>query len=413
MPGQAAENQNLPLSGIRIVDFGQMWAGPHLSQWLAVMGAEVLKVESSFKIDFMRTVGVPANFSPNDFNAGTAFSALNYGKKSFTLNMKSPEGIELMKKLIKISDVVTENFGGTVLNGWGLGWDDLRKLKPDIIYYAGSGYGRNGPHQERPSYAEIVEAMDGSTYLNGFPGGESSTVGVSPWTDATQAMHGAFAIMSAIFHRNNTDQGQYIDAAMIEGSTNYQGEMVMEYLMNGGLGERMGNRDKWMAPHGCYKCTGDDEWVAIAVSNDEEFRILCEAMGQPELAGRPEFATEAKRRENQDALDGIIQEWTLKHDQYEVMNMLQRAGVMAGASINIKNLADDPQMRERGFFVEMVHPVLGEILMPRLPWRPGGTPGGNYHRAPLMGEHNQYVFGELLGLPEDEISRLIEKKVIA
>ncbi len=402
----------LPLEGIRILDFGQMWAGPHLTQWLAVMGAEVIKVETHLRLDFMRMIGIPPGLARDNFNAGTAFASLNCGKKSITLNMNEPKALELAKNIIKISDAVTENFGGAILERWGLGYEELKKIKPDIIYYAGSGYGRSGPHRSRPSYAEIVEAYDGSTYLNGYPGGEPATVGVSPWTDATQAMHGAFAIMAALYYRDRSGEGQYIDAAMIEGSANFLGEMVMGYTMNGALGERMGNRDKVMAPHGCYRCQGNDEWVAIAVGSQAEWQSFVKAIGNPDWAGKEEFRDEISRRKNQNELDKLVEEWTRQHSQYEVMELLQKAGVAAGASLNIKDLVSDPQLKARRFFVETEHPVLGNIILAGLPWKPDGKQEGNYSYPPLLGEHNDYVFGELLGLPADEIARLKEAKVI-
>ncbi|MGD0779278.1 MAG: CoA transferase [Dehalococcoidales bacterium] len=403
---------NLPLAGIRILDFGQMWAGPHLTQWLAVMGAEVIKVETLLRLDFMRMIGIPPGLDRGNFNAGTAFASLNYGKKSITLNMNESRAIELAKKIIKISDVVTENFGGAILERWGLSYEELKKIKPDIIYYAGSGYGRSGPHRSRPSYAEIVEAYDGSTYLNGYPGGEPATVGVSPWTDATQAMHGAFAIMAALYHRDRTGEGQYIDAAMIEGSANFLGEMVIGYTMNGALGERMGNRDKSAAPHGCYRCQGNDEWVAIAVGSQAEWQAFVNAIGNPDWAKRAEFSNEANRLHNQDELDKLVEDWTRQHHQYEVMELLQKAGVAAGASLNIKDLVSDPQLKAREFFVDIEHPVIGNITLAGLPWKPEGKQKGNYSCPPLLGEHNDYVFGDLLGLTSEEIARLKEEKVI-
>jgi benzylsuccinate CoA-transferase BbsF subunit len=402
----------LPLSGIRILDFGQMWAGPHLSQWLAVMGAEVIKVETRLRLDFMRMIGIPPGFERDNFNAGTAFASLNYGKKSVTLNMNEPRAQELARKLVKISDIVTENFGGAILERWGLDYDNVKKLKPEIIYYAGSGYGRSGPAKSRPSYAEIVEAYDGSTYLNGYPGVGPATVGVSPWTDGIQAMHGAFAIMAALYHRDRTGEGQYIDAAMIEGSSNFLGEMVMGYTMNGELGERRGNRDKYMAPHGCYRCQGNDEWVAIAVDGQEEWVAFVKAIGSPEWAGRKEFKDEANRRRNQDKLDRLIEEWTRQRHQYKAMELLQKVGVAAGASLNIKDLVSDSQLKARRFFIETEHPVLGNLTLAGLPWRPGGIQKGNYSYPPLLGEHNDYVFGELLGLISEDISSLKEEKVI-
>ncbi len=402
----------LPLEGIRILDFGQMWAGPHLTQWLAGMGAEVIKVETHLRLDFMRMIGIPPGFERDNFNAGTAFASLNYGKKSITLNMNEPRAQELAKKIIKISDVVTENYGGTILERWGLSWEDLRKIKPDIIYYAGSGYGRSGPARSRPSYAEIVEAYDGSTYLNGYPGGGPATVGVTPWTDATQAMHGAFAIIAALYHRNSTGEGQYIDAAMVEASANFLGEMVIGYTMNGTLGERLGNRDKVMAPHGCYRCKGNDEWVAIAVGNEAEWEALAKAIGSPAWAKKTEFKDEPSRRKNQDELNRLIEAWTRQYRQYEVMELLQKAGAAAGASLNIKDLVSDPQLKARKFFIEAEHPVLGNITLAGLPWRAEGKIKGNYSYPPLLGEHNDYVFGELLGLSDKEIAKLKEEKVI-
>ena len=404
--------QGLPLKGIRVIDFCQMWAGPHLSQWLAVMGAEVIKVETRVRLDFMRMVGIPEGFEKNDYNAGGVFASLNCGKKSITLNMNEEKAKKLARDLIGISDVVTENFGGPVLERWGLGYSDLKTIKTDIIVYAGSGYGRSGPHKARPAYAEIVEAFDGSTFLNGYPGGEPATVGVSPWTDATQAMHGAFAIMAALYHRANTGEGQYIDAAMIEGSSNFLGEMIMGYTMNGTLGERMGNRDRIMAPHGCYHCKGEDEWVAIAVSGEDEWKAFCNVIGSPEWTMEEKFIDELSRWKNQDELDKLVEVWTRNYHQYEVMTLLQKTGVMAGASLNFKDLVNDPQLKERRFFIETEHPVIGKLTIAGLPWRPGDKATANYDPAPLLGEHNDYVFGELLGLSKEAISRLKEEKVI-
>ncbi len=406
--------QGLPLTGIRVLDFGQMWAGPHVTQWLSVAGAEVLKIETTLKIDFMRNVGIPASipFSERTANHGSAFASLNYGKKSLTLNMRMPGAIEIFKDLVKISDVVTENFGGAVLDRWGIGYKDLQKFKPDIILYAGSGYGRTGPHSERPAYAEIVEAFDGSSSANGYPGGDPNTVGVAPWMDAGQAMHGAFAILSALYHREQTGEGQLIDAAMIEGSANFLGELIMDNIMNGRIGERMGNRDKIMAPHGCYRCKGEYNWVAIAVSEDKEWQALCKVLGYPSWSRKPEFSNSLSRWQNQDALDVYINSWTRERDAYEITATLQKAGVMAGPSLGPRELVEDPQLKYRGFFVENEHPVIGKLQYAGLAWRLSNAPPGNYGPSPLLGEHNHYVLGRLLGKSDSEINDLIKEKVL-
>ena len=406
--------KKLPLDGIRVLDFGQMWAGPHVTEWLSVAGAEVIKIETSLRIDFMRNVGI-ANTVPikeRTPNHGSAFASLNYGKKSLTLNMNTQQARDIFKRLVKISDVVAENFGGAILDRWGVGYADLKEIKPDIILYQGSGYGRTGPFVERPAYAEIVEAFDGSSYLNGYPGGEPNTVGVAPWMDAGQAMHGAFAILSALYHREQTGEGQQIDGAMIEGSANFLGEAMMDAIMNDRVGQRMGNRDSVMAPHGVYRCKGDYGWVAIAVSNDAEWRAMCKAMGNPDWTDRPEFSDQNSRWNNQDELDTHIQAWTKERDAYQITDLLQQAGVMAGPSLGPKELVDDPQLKHRGFFVENDHPVIGRIQYAGLAFNLSNAPKGNYGPSPLLGEHNYYVLSQLLGFSQAEIENFTKEKVL-
>jgi benzylsuccinate CoA-transferase BbsF subunit len=403
--------QKLPLDGIRVTDFGQMWAGPHLSQWLCVLGAEVIKVETSLRMDFMRTVGQPPALLGKGPNAGSAFSSLNCGKKSIVLNMNTAKAQELAKRLLKISDVVAENFGGNILERWGLSFAEMQKIKPDIIALAGSGYGRSGPYKDRPSYAEIVESYDGSTYANGFPGGNPATVGPSPWTDATQAMHGAFAVMAALYHRSQTGEGQYIDLAMIAGSANFLGELVMANLINGSLGERIGNRDSIMAPHGCYRCLGEDGWVAIAVAGEKEWKAFCGVIGNPEWTRKQEFSDELNRWKHQDELDKNVEGWTLQHHPYEITEMLQKVGVMAGPSLSTKQFVEDQHIKEREFMFQTEHPVMGKVLLTGLPVKLSDAPKYNYTYPPLLGEHNDYVFGQLLGLSREELSACKEEQV--
>jgi crotonobetainyl-CoA:carnitine CoA-transferase CaiB-like acyl-CoA transferase len=406
---------NLPLSGIRVLDFCQMWAGPHATEWFSVMGAEVIKVETGLKIDFLRTVGAPPGMAGTGPNVGSAFASLNWGKKSISLNMTTPQGQELAKRLIKICDVVAENFGGGVLERWGLSYENLKLLKPDIIYYAGSGYGRSGPHKERPAYAEIVDAFTGATYANGYPGGEPNVIGVSPWTDGAQAIHGAVAMLTALYHHMNTGEGQYIDAAMIEGHANFLGEMVMGYIINGSIGERIGNRDAIMAPHGCYPCkmTGDeDEWIALAVANQKEWESLCRIMGNTDWTNNPEFSDELSRWDNQEELDKYLSEWTRRYGAYELAGLLQKAGIAATPSFSTKQFTHDKHVEARGFLKKPNHSILGNKVLAGLPIRFSDYAKGNYQTPPLLGEHNEYVFGKLLGLTSEEIRKLTEEKVL-
>ncbi len=405
----------LPLEGIRVLDFCQMWAGPHATEWLSVMGAEVIKVETGVRIDYMRTVGAPPGLAGTGPNVGSAFASLNWGKKSIALNMTTPKARELAKKLIKICDVVAENFGGGVLDRWGLSYAEMKAFKPDIIYYAGSGYGRSGPHKERPAYAEIVDAFTGATSTNGYPGGEPNVIGVSPWTDGAQAIHGAVAMLTALYHHMNTGEGQYIDAAMIEGHANFLGEMVMGCIINGSVGEPVGNRDAIMAPHGCYPCktTGDeDEWIALAVAGRKEWESLLRLMGNPDWTNKGEFSDELSRWENQEELDEYLSGWTRQYGAYELTAMLQKAGIAATPSFSTRQLTHDKHIQARGFLKNPDHAILGDKVLAGLPINFSDHAEGNYRTPPLLGEHNDYVFGDLLGLSKEEIRQLTGEKVL-
>ena len=230
--------------------------------------------------------------------------------------------------------------------------------------------------------------------------------------DAGQAMHGAFAIMCALYHREQTGEGQQIDAAMIEGSANFLGEALMDTVINDRVGEHVGNHDNFMAPHGCYRCRGEYGWVAIAVSNDAEWASFCEAMGNPLWTKNPQFADQLSRFQNQDELDQNIEAWTKDLDAYHVTDVLQKAGVMAGPSLGPKELIEDPQLKDRGFFIENDHPVIGRLLYAGLPFRLSNAPKGNYGPSPLLGEHNDYILGELLGFSKTDIEGLVKDKVL-
>jgi benzylsuccinate CoA-transferase BbsF subunit len=390
--------QKLPLEGIRVVDFTTARAGSHISQWLGIMGAEVLKIESELRPDGMRI--------------SHRFADFNTSKKSITLNMNKPKSAELVKKLVKVSDIVADNFGGAVMERWGLGYSELKKIKPSIIVYTGCGWGRTGPYRERPAYAPVIDAFTGFAFANGYVGGPPLLIGEGGWTDSVSAQHAVFAILAALFHRLITGEGQYIDLSMSEATLAFIPEVVLNYTINGKIMERTGNRDNFMAPHGCYRCQGEDKWVAIAVSNDDEWSAFCNAVGNPEWTRKEEFGDQLSRWQNQDELDKLIQEWTIKHTHYEAMETLQKAGVIAGASLDIGEIVNDPHLKERGYMVEMEHPEMGKVVRAAVPWRLSDSPKGNYAPSPLLGEHNNYVFGELLGLSKEEIKQLHEEQVI-
>ena len=391
--------QKLPLEDIRVVDFTAAAAGPHVTQWLGVMGAEIIKVESNIRSDGLR------EHKP-------WFAALNHSKKSIALNMRKPRAVELAKELVKLSDIVTENFGGSVLERWGMGYSELKKVKSDIIVYSCSGYGRTGPFKESPAFAPIIDAFSGLTYMNGYTNGEPVNMGSMGWTDLLSGMHGVFAILAALYHRKNTGEGQYIDLSMCEQLIACIPEAVIDYSMNGRIRERAGNGDNVMAPHGIYRCKGEDKWVAIAVSDEEEWMAFCNVIGNPDWTKKDEFSDQLSRWKNQEELNILIQEWTVSHSHYEVMSLMQNAGVMAGACLSIPELVEDCHLNERDFYIDIEDSEEGRLHLARLPWKIRDIPEGNYKPAPSLGEHSDYIFKELLGLNEEEIIRLEKEEVI-
>lgn len=401
--------QRLPLEGIRVIDFTAVWAGPHVGQWLAVMGADVIKIESRLHPDEIRLYW---NLDETGHSVGSEFAEFNFGKKGCTLNMTKPKAKELVKELAKISDVVIENFGGPVMDRWGLGYAELKEVNPKIIMYSSSGFGRTGPYKDFPAYAGITEGLAGLCSLNGYVGGEPLPMASFGYADITSAEHGTFAILAALYHRSKTGEGQYIDLSMTEVVSCLVFDGLMDYVMNGRIQGRQGNRDRAMAPHGCYRCAGHDEWVAIAVSTDEEWRAFCEAIGNPAWTHDDKFQSGFSRWNNQDELDGLIQEWTRQRSHREVTETLQAAGVMAGPSLNMEGLAEDQHLLERGFHFDVEQPGLGTWRLTALPWRLSNVPPGNYEHAPELGEHNEYVFRTLLNMSEDEVTRLEEEQVI-
>ena len=403
----------LPLEGIRVIDFTQVQAGPQATVWLSVMGADVIKIESNKRPDLLRVYfQLRDGKLETNYNKSAPFASLSHTKKSCTLNLRKPKAVDLVKELIKKSDVVVENFSTGVMERLGLGYSTLAMLKKEIIMLSISGFGKEGPEKNHVAYAPVIHAYCGLASLTGYTKGKPETVMGAFWADVIGAQAGAFALLSALHHLKKTGQGQYIDLSMTEATLSTLPEAVMDYTMNNNIRESAGNRDDIMAPHGCYCCKGDDKWVAIAVSSEEEWIAFCNAIGNPAWTTEQKFCDPISRWLNQDELDNLIQEWTKNHKPYEIMKIMQNAGVAAGPSVNIEELSHDPHLEAREFFFEMDHPEMGKGRLACLPGKPVPTPLGNYQPAPLIGEHNDYVLGELLGLSQHEISQLIDEEVV-
>ncbi len=399
-----------PLSGIRVADFTWVWAGPFCTLQLAHMGAEVIRMESMRRVCVTRMLPPWLEGKPG-VNRSGYFNQYNQGKRSITLDLTKPEAKEIAKKLVVISDVAAENFAGGVIDRLGLGYDALKQVKPDIIMISMSGYGQTGPESGYVSYGPAQVPLSGMSSLTGYIGSQPMHVGLS-YGDPNAGLHAAFAVLSALLYRQRSGKGQYIDMSQWESTMAVLGEGIMDYTMNGIQPPRSGNRDPWMAPHGIFPCSCEDQWVSIACGSDQEWRALCAAMGKPELADEPRFQTLADRKANEDALEAIVEEWTAALEPSAVTETLQGAGVAAFPPMANYMLDADPHLAARGFWVEKEHPEVGTLKHAGIPWRMSETPCEVWRAAPALGQDNDYVFGELLGMSGQQIADLVERKVI-
>jgi len=396
------------LEGVRIADFSWAWAGPYATMLLATMGAEVIKIESSQKLDHVRLralgFGVFRGADRSPF-----FNDLNLNKLSVTLNLGQPEAVELAKRIVRISDVAIQNMRTGAMDRLGLGYEDLKKVRPDIIYLSSSACGATGPEKGYIGYAPTFGALGGAVHLTGYP--DAAPQQMMGAIDLRSAATAAFAILAALCYRQRTGEGQFIDLSSQETISVLIGDVIMDYTMNGRDQTRNGNRDEAMAPHNCYRCR-DGKWVTIAIGNEEEWKAFCSAIGEPDWTKDPRFCDAYGRQRNQDELDQRVEAWTMNYTPYQVTRILQKARVAAFPSLNSKGLAADRHLKERGAFEEVQHPVMGKRVVVAPHWKLSDTPARPYRHAPLLGEHNEYVFGELLGLRLEEIKELKEKGII-
>lgn len=400
-----------PLTGVRVADFCWAWAGPYGTLQLAHLGAEVIRIESSTRPCASRQIPPWPEGKPGGFNRSGYFNQYNQGKRSLTLNFKKPEALELAKKLIAKSDIVMENFAAGVMDKMGLGYDMLRKIKPDIIMISLSGYGATGPEKGYVSYGPPQVALGGMASLTGYQDWPPMQAGFS-YGDPNGGVHGAFAVLCALLHRAKTGKGQYIDLSQWEAGVMLIPEGIMDYTMNGTQPPRMGSRDAHLAPHGVFRCQGEDRWVSIAVGNDEEWQRMCAVMEKEALARDPRFATHAARKANEDALEEIVTAWTKERSANEVTLYLQSAGVAAYPSLDSKDMSRHPHAEARGYFVELEHQEIGKMRHFGIPWKMSRTPCQVQRPAPCMGQDTEYVMEEIVGLSKEEIASLKTQDIL-
>lgn len=399
---------DLPLSGIRVCDLTWIIAGPTATRVLADFGADVIRVEHGQAADSIR-VGRPIVGDKPTLNNSGFFNYFNRNKRSINLNVRHPMGIEVLKRLIAVSDVVVENFSSGVMTSWGLDYPELRAIKPDIIYCSISGFGHSGRDKAFTTWGPTAQALSGLTFTSGLPGKAPAGWGFS-YMDHTAGYEAAIAIMMALHHRNRTGEGQHIDCSQVEAGIVLNGPAILDYSVNGRRWRREGlppgNRawEPAVAPHNSYPCAGEDRWIAIAVMNDAEWRALVMAMDEPPWASDPKFATNAGRLANQDELDERIGEWTSEFVDYEAMEILQAAGVRAGAVQKASDRFErDPQLAARDWWHRLPHAEIGDSdfdgIVPKL----SATPGVLRVASPLMGEHTHEVLRDVIGMSDEEI----------
>jgi len=404
----------LPLEGVRVLDFSWVWAGPYACRVLAELGAEVIKIEGHKRSDLTRRSvvwplpdPVPTKVKPNQ---GLGHITVNLNKKSLTLDLSKPEGVKIARRLVAMSDVVIDNMRPGAMEKLGLGYSELKKIRQDIIAATLSSRGYGGPHTDYLGFATIHQAIGGVAYISGHPESHP-THGTPGDADLMNGITLDLAVLAALYHRRRTGEGQFIDFSQCEGVSSLIGEVLLGYTMTGRIQERMGNRHPLYCPHNVYRCWGVDRWLALEIHSDEEFAVLARLINRSDLIQDPRFADMASRKRHEKELDAIIEAYTSQRDRDWMVNEFCRAGLAAAPSREARDVYADPHFRKRKVFLQIEHPELGLLEIIDTPWKISGLSKPNRH-APLLGEHNDYVLKDLLGMSEEEILSLKEKEII-
>ena len=411
----------LPLEGITVIDSTEVWAGPLGTSLLGDLGARVIKVESFPRMSQTRAPGghpVSRGYASNDplaprsWDRAAIHNMANRNKYGVTLNLTHPRGLGIFKRLVGLSDIMAESYTSGTAQRLGIHYEAMKQVKEDIIVVSLPGWGVEGPYKGYVALGTVLDAFTGHHGLRGYPDTDPSVTKVINHTDAIGAITLTFAVLVALHHRNRTGEGQWIDISQVESFLTHLSEPIMDYVMSGRQPSPIGNRDQSMAPHGCYRCRGEQNWVVITVARDEEWRALCDTMGDPEWARHEKFGDPLTRYEHQDELDAHIQEWTQDRDKLEVMHLLQGAGVPAEAVLDEVDLYADPHLEARGFFETLDHPVIGKYRYPGYLWKLSKIYEPVRLPPNALGEHNEYIYGSLLGMSVDEIRELEAEGII-
>ena len=406
-PGTKSQQENPEkklLEGIKVVDFSWNIAVPLVTKSFADYGAEVIKIESQSRPDQHRLAG-PFKDGIVDMNRAGSFAQYHTSELDISLNLAHPKGVEIARRFVARADIVVENFAGGVIERLGLGYEELKEIKPDIIMLGSCMMGHTGPHATHPGFGTHLTALSGFNHITGWPDREPAWLAF--YTDYIAPHFNALTILAALDYRRRTGKGQYIDMSQYENGAQFLSPLILDYAVNQRVANRIGNRSAGAAPHGAYRCRGEDRWCAIAVFTEEEWQSFSRVIDNPAWTGSSRFATLQARKENEDELDRLVEEWTINHPAEEVMTVMQSAGVAAGALETGEDLLEhDPQLRHRHFFRELDHPEIGKYYA----WGPAFVLSKSpceLRRAPLLGEHNEYALKELLGMSDEEIAELV------
>ncbi len=399
---------DLPLAGVRVLDLTSWWAGPSATGTLAMLGADVLHIESTGHPDGMRMTGFM--FGTEDWwEWSSMFVAINHNKRGLTLDLDTEAGMDLLWQLIEGADVVIENFSPRVVEKWGLSWEAVSARNPQAVFTRMPAFGLSGPWRERVGFAQTMEQLTGMAWVTGHPY-DQPRIMRGP-CDPIAGMHGAYAAILGLAVRERTGRGVFVESTMVEAALNCSAEQIVEYTAYGNVMERAGNRGPYAAPQGLYPCRGHEQWLALAVATDEQWQALVEALGSPDWADRPEYATDAGRRAGHDAIDEGLYAWAVEQGLDDAVARLVDAGVPAAPAWDPRIQHENPQLAHRGLFEMVEHPAVGTHPMPGMPYRFASVDRWITSPSPALGQHNHEILAEL-GLSANEIAQLEADGVI-
>ncbi len=409
---KGSNGAGLPLAGLRVLDLSWVWAGPHCTMMMAMLGAEVIKVESSSRLDLTRRSRlIPPGMEPGH-NRCAYFNQVNQCKKSIGIDLSRPEGIGLVKELAAVSDVMVSNFGTGVLEKLGLGPEEMQRINPRLTVAMISAFGQTGPSRQYMGYGPLISPLAGISAQTGYDDGKPQDVGMA-YGDPNGGVYTAIAVMASLWAgARHGAPGQVIDVSMWEAMLCTGFEGWMNHTLGNPPYRPMGNRDPVDAPHNVYRCLGEDAWVAVAVDDQAQWPGLCRALGAPELARDERFRDAAARKAHEDELDEVIGAWCATRERWEAARSLQAEGVPAMPVLDSKDLQEDPHLLARGCFTHWPHPEVGVFRMMGAPWHMSTAPNGIGHAAPMLGEHTDYVLDKLLGLDAQRRAELREEKIV-